>query len=285
MAKEVRLTTSGTPTSVVLPDLGNRTFTHPISNFNLLTEFSEDELQESVDLQAAVTGGDVTLTDENGKSLTVVADIGPHTHFIQDVAAFTLTEFNTQLSGADVDATGTARPPTVHATTHVKDGSDEIDGDHLDIDFSPANYTPNTTPTEASDLDHLAAHLSGIDTALGGVPGNETFQVTGARSKNNVSNIYLDGVDGIPSNLSGVVIPFACTLNAVSASTDGNETWVGEIRRNGSPTVIASVTIAGAAKGKTTGLSVAIAADDLIEFYCNGSGISYPTLTAWFTRE
>ena len=38
-------------------------------------------------------------------------------------------------------------------------------GDHLDIDFTPTNYTPDATPAEAADVDDLAAHLAGIDTA------------------------------------------------------------------------------------------------------------------------
>jgi hypothetical protein len=33
-----------------------------------------------------------------------------------------------------------------------------FDGDQLDIDFSPNNYTPDTSPSEASDADDLAAH-------------------------------------------------------------------------------------------------------------------------------
>ena len=55
---------------------------------------------------------------------------------------------------------------TPHAADHIKDGTDEIDGDQLDVDFTPSNYTPDTAPAEASDLDHLTAHLKGIDTAL-----------------------------------------------------------------------------------------------------------------------
>lgn len=54
-----------------------------------------------------------------------------------------------------------------HASTHKKDGTDEIDGDQIDIDFTPDNYDPDTSPAEASDVDHLAAHLSGIDIRLG----------------------------------------------------------------------------------------------------------------------
>ena len=41
-----------------------------------------------------------------------------------------------------------------------------LDGDHLDIDFTPANYTPDASPGEAADVDDLAAHLKGIDNEL-----------------------------------------------------------------------------------------------------------------------
>jgi len=53
-----------------------------------------------------------------------------------------------------------------HATDHERGGSDEIDGDHLDIDFTPTNYTPATTPAEAANVDDLAAHLYGLDQVL-----------------------------------------------------------------------------------------------------------------------
>lgn len=57
--------------------------------------------------------------------------------------------------------------PSAHASRHVGGGSDELDGDKLDVTFTPANYTPDATPAEADDVDDLAAHLKGIDTALG----------------------------------------------------------------------------------------------------------------------
>jgi len=56
-----------------------------------------------------------------------------------------------------------------HASNHTTGGSDEIDGDQIDIDFTPSNYTPSTTPSEASNVDHLTAHLAGIDDAIADV--------------------------------------------------------------------------------------------------------------------
>lgn len=66
----------------------------------------------------------------------------------------------------DADTKLAGKASTSHASTHIKDGSDEIDGDQIDIDFTPSNYAPSTAPSEASDVDHLTAHLAGIDNAL-----------------------------------------------------------------------------------------------------------------------
>lgn len=56
-----------------------------------------------------------------------------------------------------------------HASTHITAGADEVDGDKLDIDWAPSNYTPSTTPSEADNVDNLTAHLYGIDQELGSV--------------------------------------------------------------------------------------------------------------------
>ena len=61
--REVNLTTTQTTT---LADLNGRTFTHPTTNFDLLSEFSLDELSKSLSLQTAVAAGDVELRDEDG---------------------------------------------------------------------------------------------------------------------------------------------------------------------------------------------------------------------------
>jgi ABC-type tungstate transport system permease subunit len=71
---------------------------------------------------------------------------------------------------ARANHTGTQLKSTIsdfaHASTHITSGGDEIDGDKLDIDWTPTNYTPSTTPTEADNVDNLTAHLYGIDQAI-----------------------------------------------------------------------------------------------------------------------
>lgn len=87
-------------------------------------------------------------------------------------AMFMLTTDNpivletTSLTFSEV-ATGT------HAPDHLLGGADPIDGDHIDITLTPANSTPTTTPAEATSLDHLAAHLGGIDNEFADVVQDE----------------------------------------------------------------------------------------------------------------
>lgn len=65
-----------------------------------------------------------------------------------------------------------------HADQHTTGGADEVDGDKLDIDWNPTNYTPTTTPSEADNVDNLTAHLYGIDQELGQKLENVVEDVT-----------------------------------------------------------------------------------------------------------
>ena len=60
------------------------------------------------------------------------------------------------------------------ATSLERGGDNEINGDHLDIDLTPSNYTPSTTPAEADNADDLAAHLAGIDDAIAAATDSAT---------------------------------------------------------------------------------------------------------------
>jgi hypothetical protein len=64
-----------------------------------------------------------------------------------------------------------------HASGHIQGGADEIDGDLIDIDYAETNYTPATTGV-ASDVNHLSAHLEGIDAALGALGGGTLVGLT-----------------------------------------------------------------------------------------------------------
>jgi hypothetical protein len=75
-----------------------------------------------------------------------------------------------------------------HAAGHIQGGADEIDGDLIDIDYAESNYTPATTGV-ASNVNHLAAHLEGIDDALGALGGGTLLGLTDVGG----SDVYTGG--------------------------------------------------------------------------------------------
>jgi len=62
---------------------------------------------------------------------------------------------------------GTIEPSTVaHASSHIRAGSDIIDGDRVQVDYVPTAYTRNSAASEAGAVTDLTAHLSGINNAF-----------------------------------------------------------------------------------------------------------------------
>lgn len=86
--------------------------------------------------------------------------------------------------GGSALAVGAGNAITVNADDVAVDpsglitgGAAEIDGDKVDIDWNPSNYTPATTPTEVDSVDNLTAHLYGIDQALGAAGATEICEM------------------------------------------------------------------------------------------------------------
>jgi len=72
--------------TTTVADLGARTFTHPTVSYDLIPEFTEGEIKASVDLQSAVTAGEVTLADDDGNNISTLSEYGPHSHNANQVA-------------------------------------------------------------------------------------------------------------------------------------------------------------------------------------------------------
>jgi len=163
--------------------------------------------------------------------------------------------------------------PAPHAPTHVRGGSDEIDGDTLDIDFVPTNYTRNTTPPQVTDVEELTAHLAGIDNALGGLANDGSGILTWGNNSvaNSTASRVLDpGYENRTAPLStstaliDVRVPRAGTLRNlyIEHNNPGGTgaiitytVWV-----NGAPTAITTSLASTAAQASDTVNSVAVAA-------------------------
>jgi len=164
------------PTS--LDTLTNPTATDQVATVDHASQHSElndiaEALQAKVGINASTpTDNKVLRGTGTGASDWGQIDTG-------DIAAANLTGADTKLVTGTEGALDTLSvwntdgdlvAATVNADTPIAiSGADiTIDGDKLDIDWTPTNYTPDATPSEADDVDDLTAHLKGIDTAIAG---------------------------------------------------------------------------------------------------------------------
>ena len=126
---------------------------------------------------------------------------------IGNIGAGTLAELNTAISDATLDDAGDPRDPNSHADSHVLDGTDELDGYNLAIDYTPTNYT---SPTNGIIGEHIAA----IDAAL----SNPVTDLTIADEEQG-SILYFDGSDWVQ------LAPGDDGYALVTHSTGANPTW------------------------------------------------------------
>lgn len=127
-----------------------------------MTTFVGIQTGETVQEKTAVLRGTAILNPGDA-SLAILIPTNIQAALGRNLIIAWETEFDEQAEP------GVLPPPPglpLHAPTHLPGGSDEVDGDQLDIDFSPSSYTPDTTPTEATNVDHLTAHLAGIDNGI-----------------------------------------------------------------------------------------------------------------------
>ena len=155
-------------------------------NFDALAEMLNDTLETHA-TRHAFGGAD----EVNGDTVSIAYSPTNYTRTLESDVTTSVNELTSHLKGIDVElltksdtdhnhdsdyaALGHNHDSDYadidHDASHVTGGSDEIDGDKLDIDWNPTNYTPATVESYADSVDNLTAHLKGIDAAIGSASG------------------------------------------------------------------------------------------------------------------
>lgn len=109
--------------------------------------------------------------------------------------------------------------PSAHAASHISGGSDEVDGDRLDIDWNPTNYTPALV-AETTSVDHLSSHLKGIDDALASVAATPRQEFVTAQNVVGADTALTDTLDNVPTSNSVVKLFLNGVLQAQGVGRD-----------------------------------------------------------------
>ena len=168
----------------------------------------------------------------------------------------------TQFSGAGSISAGaglekTGNTLSVKPSDLIRSGAAEVDGDKMDIDFSPSNYTPDTSPEQVDNAAELSAHLAGIDNALANVSGENFVQEMHKVTAGEVTAGYFS-LSGTPANAQAV------RVTVVGGSLQVNKQVVGTTGVTPDFDVLNDTEIHINNNGSATGLSAEIVENDVL---------------------
>ena len=158
---------------------------------------------------------------------------------------------------------------TIDASLHIK--SSDI----------PLKIEPSTTtPSGSSGGQMFVSNDNGLLYIYDGTRSKwlsvDRSMVGWGRNSGNTSNQYLRQFNGALSNQNGWRMIRDGTITAITAQSNINQTWTLEIRKNDSPTVIASILITNAQGDHDNTINIDFSEGDFLQAFCNGASVDYP---------
>ena len=204
------ITTTGTPATVTFEDLGGRSFVHPVTNFDLTTEFRIEDLSTSGSVQSAIAGGEITATDGDGNSITNISQLqaiqGSYTNgtsaAVPEITTDATREAFTvkQGSGADTDpiykGQNGAGADTFTITGEGKVDATSFNDVALTTSGAATNYLDETGNYSAPHLPTLVGKTIYVDS----INGNDGTGTRGEFGKPFLTILAATTATGIASN-------------------------------------------------------------------------------------
>lgn len=116
--------------------------------------------------------------------------------------------------------------------------------------------------------------------------GVAILQIGCGRNSANTTNQYLRTFNGTPMNQTGVALPWDATLIGGAAMGSRNDqTWTIRLRKNGSATNLASLTVTNAYENHIMTADIDFDEGDRVQIYMEGTNINYPQARLYFRRR
>ena len=163
MLSEFNITTSGIQDPVYFEDLGQSStggYAHPTVSYNLLLEFYDYEISTSKDIQDAIDKGYITVTDENGNSITDICCVKLVKHELAGIehTSTGLSELNALISDATLIDTDDSRLIDRFVPMAEPTGFENI----IDSEISFSDSGPDMTFTIQPTVDTFNYWIKGV---------------------------------------------------------------------------------------------------------------------------
>jgi len=140
--------------------------------------------------------------------------------------------------------------------------------------LTPHTETPNISDVANGALTIINGVLYVYDATRSTYLSVDRKQLISSRN-GKATNLYLRvGADGVASSETGIRMMQNGTITGLFAHTSESATWTFEVRKAG--VAIATLSVTAALGAQATNTNVDFSAGDVLQFYVNGTAISYP---------
>lgn len=116
--------------------------------------------------------------------------------------------------------------------------------------------------------------------------GTGIIQIGCGRNSANTTNQYLRVYNDVPMDIASITLPFDSTLVGMTMTGQANtQSWTAQIRKNGSSTVLDSLSIVNSYENHVWDKNTDFLAGDRIQVYLSGINIKYPLVMLFFRRR
>ena len=189
------------------------------------------------------------------------------------------------------------------ADFNTENGGYRIAGNLLNIDHLDDVDTTTTAPSVGDTLEWdgnnwvpVASGVSSpfvldgdvyfVDSTRGDKElGVAIIEVGAGRNSSATTNQYLRTFNGTLMNQTGIPLPYDTTLVGMTmAGSSNTQSWTAQVRKNGSATVLDSLSITNAYENHDWTRNTDFTAGDRVQIYLSGTSISYPQVRLYFRR-
>lgn len=243
---------------LVIPEFGGRTFTHPITNYDLETEFDIDEIRQSVTLGNALTNGYITLTDGNSNPITDLIELQVLEDSVIDISLIGYTSGAGTISAGDsilsaiqklngnigALVTGVSSVNSLTGAVALTGTSDRITISGANVFDIASTYIGQTSITTLGTITTGVWNGTTIAIANGGTSATTANDAINnllpSQAGNNAKVLSTDGL-----NSSWVTVAVAGVNGGTVTSVDGSGGTTGLTLTGGPITVNGTLTLGG----------------------------------------
>jgi len=115
--------------------------------------------------------------------------------------------------------------------------------------------------------------------------GIDSFSVDGQKNTTSGANVYMNGLDNVPYDINGIVLPYDAVLVGMTAGCEGSQSWIAEVHVKNRLIGNSILHVVNSDRASNMKLNIDFKAGDKVQLFASGTGLVMPGIRAIFKQR